>query len=180
MELFYASKAPWKVLEFLKFLSWALSKSYLIFLCLCAFDFLNFALKIQTLKALLSSKLWYHLHSMELFLLGNHRETSNKRMKNNDEKKIGSNLSHEFIYCFVDMIGSSWNCHFSLSNTYISGLKGNKINSRFVIWGMRLHARFSRFLNFLRMLSFTFLEWTWISRGEWSFALLEGLQMYLN
>ena len=46
---------------------------------------LNFTLRLQTLHTLLSSKLWYHLLTIELSILGNHQQISNKIMENQVE-----------------------------------------------------------------------------------------------
>ena len=52
----------------------------------------------------LSSKLWYHLLTMELSILGNHLSSSNR--------------THEFIQYFADLIEPLYIFLFSLGNTY--------------------------------------------------------------
>ena len=63
---------------------------------------LNFTLRLQTLHTLLSSKLWYHLLTVELY---------------------GSNLSHEFIHYIADLIKPLHIFIFLLRITYISDPK---------------------------------------------------------
>ena len=69
-----------------------------------------------------TSKLWYHLLTMELSVFGNHQGTSNKKMKNQGENN-NKNKSHEFIQYIADLIGPLYTFRFSLSNTYISDPK---------------------------------------------------------
>ena len=59
---------------------------------------LNLVLRLKTLT-LLSSKVWYHLLTMEPSILRNYQQTPNKIMKNQDENKIRNNTfdSHEFF-----------------------------------------------------------------------------------
>ena len=71
------------------------------------------------LEPLLSSKLLYHLLTMELSFLGNHGQIYKKTMKNQDENKIRSNEFSEFIPYITNLIGSLYISHFPLSNTYI-------------------------------------------------------------
>ena len=44
-------------------------------------------LKLQTRYTLLSSKLWYQKLAMQLSILGNHQQISNKTMKDQVENK---------------------------------------------------------------------------------------------
>ena len=60
---------------------------------------------------------------MELSILGNHRQISNKTIKNVGENKNISNELREFIHYIADLIGSLYIYYFSLNNTYISDTK---------------------------------------------------------
>ena len=70
---------------------------------------------------------------MQLSILGNHRQISNKTMKNQGENKNRSNEFHEFIHYIADLISPLHICHFSLSNTYILIQKERINNSGFGI-----------------------------------------------
>ena len=139
---------------------------------------LNLTLRLQTLQTLLSSKLWYHSLAMELSILGNHEQISNKTWKIKVKTKIEAMSFMSFsLYCWSEGTFT----YFSLSNTYILIQKESITNSGFAIWSKQLYSLTSAHTkNALGMFSFAWLKWTWTSQGEWSFAHLEGLQMYLN
>ena len=58
-----------------------------------------------------------------LSILGNCQQISNKTMKNQSKNNNKSNEFHELIHYIDELIRYLYICHFSLSNTHISGLK---------------------------------------------------------
>ena len=73
----------------------------------------------QGLSVTRSSKLWYHLLTMEFSVLGNHWQISNKTMKTQGENKNKSNEFHEFIRYIADLVRLLYIFHFSLTNVYL-------------------------------------------------------------
>ena len=65
----------------------------------------------------LSSKVWYHLLTLELPVLRNYQQTPSKIVKNQGENKNRNNIfySHEFIHA-NDLIRPLSNFHILLSN----------------------------------------------------------------
>lgn len=55
---------------------------------------------------------------MDLSILGNHQQPSNKTMKNEDENKNKNNESYEFIHSINDMLGPLYIFRFSMSNRH--------------------------------------------------------------
>ena len=88
---------------------------------------------------------------MELFILENNRQISNKTMKNQDENKNRGNEFYEFIHYIVDLIVLLYIFHFSLSNTYISDPKRDcKFFKLCHMQPVIPHAHHCTRLNFLR------------------------------
>ena len=84
-------KVPWKVPGIFKVHFMNFPNSFLFFLCLCIYAFsrsrLNLTLRLQTLHMLLPSNPWYHVVTMELYIIGNYWQTSHKTKKSQGENK---------------------------------------------------------------------------------------------